>query len=210
MKIKKTFPVVGMSCASCAARIDKVIHEQPGVCEANINYATAQAQVVYDTEICSVQALKNAVQDAGYDLLTETDQQGEEKAKQIQNEKYRLLKIQTFGAILLSLPIMVISMVFVNIPYMNYVLWFLSTCVVLGFGNRFYLSAWQQLKHPGCQQHRYRLSIQCIQSIVPGFLVIAGDNAPFVFRGCKRYYSFYSSGPLTRRTGETKHLNGYP
>ena len=123
MKIKKTFPVVGMSCASCAARIDKVIHEQPGVCEANINYATAQAQVVYDTEICSVQALKNAVQDAGYDLLTETDQQGEEKAKQIQNEKYRLLKIQTFGAILLSLPIMVISMVFVNIPYMNYVLW---------------------------------------------------------------------------------------
>ena len=147
MKIKKTFPVVGMSCASCAARIDKVIHEQPGVYEANINYATAQAQVVYDTEICSVQALKNAVQDAGYDLLTETDQQGEEKAKQIQNEKYRLLKIQTFGAILLSLPIMVISMVFVNIPYMNYVLWFLSTCVVLGFGNRFYLSAWQQLKH---------------------------------------------------------------
>ena len=136
-----------MSCASCAARIDKVIHEQPGVYEANINYATAQAQVVYDTEICSVQALKNAVQDAGYDLLIETDQQGEEKAKQIQNEKYRLLKIQTFGAILLSLPIMVISMVFVNIPYMNYVLWFLSTCVVLGFGNRFYLSAWQQLKH---------------------------------------------------------------
>ena len=57
MKIKKTFPVVGMSCASCAARIDKVIHEQPGVYEANINYATAQAQVVYDTEICSVQAL---------------------------------------------------------------------------------------------------------------------------------------------------------
>lgn len=51
MKIKKTFPVVGMSCASCAARIDKVIHEQPGVYEANINYATAQAQVVYDTEI---------------------------------------------------------------------------------------------------------------------------------------------------------------
>ena len=147
MKIKKTFPVVGMSCASCAARIDKVIHEQPGVCEANINYATAQAQVVYDTEICSVQALKNAVQDAGYDLLTETDQQGEEKAKQIQNEKYRLLKIQTFGATLLSLPIMAISMMFVNIPYMNYVLWFLSTCVVLGFGNRFYLSAWQQLKH---------------------------------------------------------------
>ena len=42
MKIKKTFPVVGMSCASCAARIDKVIHEQPGVYEANINYATAQ------------------------------------------------------------------------------------------------------------------------------------------------------------------------
>ena len=215
MKIKKTFPVVGMSCASCAARIDKVIHEQPGVCEANINYATAQAQVVYDTEICSVQALKNAVQDAGYDLLTETDQQGEEKAKQIQNEKYRLLKIQTFGVIIAtdhghqygvceySLHELCFMVPF-DLCRFRFRKQILPQCLA-AIETRYF-----QYGYPGCQQHRYRLSIQCIQSIVPGFLVIAGDNAPFVFRGCKRYYSFYSSGPLTRRTGETKHLNGYP
>lgn len=147
MKIKKTFPVTGMSCASCAARVDKVIREQPGVCEASINYATAQARVVYDTELCSEQALRNAVQDAGYDLLTETGRQAEEQVRQIQSARYRSLKIQTFGAILLSLPIMVISMLFADIPYMGYVLWLLATGVVLGFGNRFYLSAWQQLRH---------------------------------------------------------------
>ena len=65
MKTKKIFPVVGMSCASCAARVDKVLNAQPGVYEANINYATAGAQVVYNPDECSVSSLKNAVQNAG-------------------------------------------------------------------------------------------------------------------------------------------------
>ena len=207
MKIKKTFPVVGMSCASCAARIDKVIHEQPGVCEANINYATAQAQVVYDTEICSVQALKNAVQDAGYDLLTETNTK--RKIPFIENSDLRGYFIiatdhgHQYGVCEYSLHELCFMVPF-DLCRFRFRKQILPQCLA-AIETRYF-----QYGYPGCQQHRYRLSIQCIQSIVPGFLVIAGDNAPFVFRGCKRYYSFYSSGPLTRRTGETKHLNGYP
>lgn len=147
MKIKKTFPIVGMSCASCAARVDKVLNSQPGVQEANINYATADAQVIYDTDKCSDLALKTAVQDAGYDLLVDTGNDTEQEAEQVRAAKYRTLKIQTWGAIALSLPIMVISMLHVDTPYMQYVLWILSTFVVLGFGRRFYISAWRQLRH---------------------------------------------------------------
>ena len=66
---KGTFPILGMSCASCAARVDKALNGQPGVQEASVNYASATAQVTYDADVCSPLALKAAVQQAGYDLL---------------------------------------------------------------------------------------------------------------------------------------------
>ena len=147
MKTKKIFPVVGMSCASCAARVDKVLNAQPGVYEANINYATASAQVVYNPDECSVSSLKNAVQNAGYDLLVSENQSTDEEVGQAREKKYRQLKIQTWSAVVLSVPIMLISMFFIDYPYMKYVLWILSTVAVLGLGRRFYINAWKQLRH---------------------------------------------------------------
>lgn len=146
MKIKKTFPISGMSCASCAARINKVLNDQPGVYEANINYATASAQIIFDTDKCSGQSLKVAVQSAGYDMQIDSDSNTNEKVEQAHLKNYRLLKTQTSGAVILSIPIMVISMFYADMPYMQYILWMLSTFVILGFGRRFYVNAWRQLK----------------------------------------------------------------
>ena len=56
-----------MSCASCAARVDKTLNGLPGVYQATVNYATAVAQVEYNPEVCSDATLQSAVQDAGYD-----------------------------------------------------------------------------------------------------------------------------------------------
>lgn len=53
--IKNTYPVLGMSCASCAARVDKTLNGLPGVYQATVNYATAVAQVEYNPEVCSMQ-----------------------------------------------------------------------------------------------------------------------------------------------------------
>ena len=50
-------------------------------------------------------------------------------------------------ALLLSLPIMVISMFFEDISSLKYVLWILATPVVFGLGREFYINAWRQLKH---------------------------------------------------------------
>ena len=147
MKIKETFPIIGMSCASCAARINKVLDAQKGVHEVNINYATASAQVIYDSDKCSGPALKAAVQNAGYDLLIDTDMDTAKTVEQAHIKEYQSLKIQTIGAVILSLPILIISMFFIHVLYLQYVLWVLSTIVVLGFGRRFYINAWQQLKH---------------------------------------------------------------
>lgn len=145
--IKNTYPVLGMSCASCAARVDKTLNGLPGVYQATVNYATAVAQVEYNPEVCSDATLQAAVQDAGYDLLVDTGEDAADKAEEIRLTRYRKIKRRTVAALLLSLPIMVISMFFEDISSLKYVLWILATPVVFGLGREFYINAWRQLKH---------------------------------------------------------------
>ena len=136
-----------MSCASCAARVDKTLNGLPGVYQATVNYATAVAQVEYNPEVCSDATLQSAVQDAGYDLLVDTGEDVADKAEEIRLTRYRKIKRRTVAALLLSLPIMVISMFFEDISSLKYVLWILATPVVFGLGREFYINAWRQLKH---------------------------------------------------------------
>lgn len=145
--IKNTYPVLGMSCASCAARVDKTLNDLPGVYQATVNYATAVAQVEYNPEVCSDATLQSAVKDAGYDLLVDTGEDVADKAEEIRLTRYRKIKRRTVAALLLSLPIMVISMFFEDISSLKYVLWILATPVVFGLGREFYINAWRQLKH---------------------------------------------------------------
>lgn len=144
---KNTYPVLGMSCASCAARVDKTLNGLPGVYQATVNYATAIAQVEYNPKVCSDAILQSAVQDAGYDLLVDTGEDVTNKAEEIRLARYRKIKRRTVVALLLSLPIMVISMFFEDISSLKYVLWILATPVVFGLGREFYINAWRQLKH---------------------------------------------------------------
>lgn len=145
--VQETFPVLGMSCASCAARVDKTLNHQPGVSKAAVNYASGAATVEYDPTQCSPEALQQAVQAAGYDLLIKKDENTLEEAEQAHDRRYRDLKFRTTWAIILSIPIVIIGMVFMNMPYANLIMWILSTPVVFWLGRGFFVSAWKQLKH---------------------------------------------------------------
>lgn len=145
--VQETFPVLGMSCASCATRVDKTLNHQPGVSKAAVNYASGAATVEYDPAQCSPEALQQAVQAAGYDLLIKKDANTLEEAEQAHDRRYRDLKFRTTWAIILSIPIVIIGMVFMNMPYANLIMWALSTPVVFWLGRSFFVSAWKQLKH---------------------------------------------------------------
>ena len=147
---KQIFPVLGMSCASCAARVDKTLNGQPGVQEASVNYASATAQVIYDADACSPLLLKAAVQNAGYDLLVEGQEDAANEAEKIHVAHYERLKKRTFGAIVLAVPIMLLSMIWMQVQWVNYVVWLLVTVVLFVFGRSFFISAWKQGKHGTC------------------------------------------------------------
>lgn len=145
--VQENFPVLGLNCASCAARVDKTLSHQPGVNKATVNYASATATVEYDRSLCSAETLQQIVRSIGFDLLIQHDDHTLEEVEQGQKKKFRTLKSRTTWAIILSLPVVVIGMFFMNMPFANLIMWAFSTPVVFWLGRDFFISARKQLKH---------------------------------------------------------------
>lgn len=145
--VKQTFPILDMSCASCAARVDKTLKSQSGVISAFVNYATASAIVEYNTSLTTPGQLKASVVSAGYDMLINTDNKSSDDLQLANIQKYNQLKHSTIWAIVLSIPVAIVGMAFMHAPYANYIMLVLSTPVVFWFGRGFYVNAWKQLKH---------------------------------------------------------------
>src|SRR4051812_29193388 len=145
--VNKYFPVLNMSCASCASSSQSILESQPGVINAAVNYANATAQVEYIPTITSPQKLKEALQSVGYDLMIDETEEAKDTLEDLHRQKYEQLRRRTIGSIALSIPLVVIGMFLMNLPYANYIMWALATPVVLIFGKQFFVGAWKQLKH---------------------------------------------------------------
>ena len=143
----KTFPVLKLSCASCAARTENILSNQEGVTKAAVNFATLSATIEYDPAITSPGKLQSAVQNGGYDMLIEEADNTSEILEEIHAEKESLLKKRTIWAIILSIPVVVIGMFFMNMPYANEIMWILSTPVIFWLGRDFFKNAWIQARH---------------------------------------------------------------
>jgi Cu+-exporting ATPase len=76
---KKTFSVVGMTCASCAQTIEKALAKVPGVTTASVNFASNQATIEYDQTKVDDTALTAAVKATGYTLVDQSLMDGEFK-----------------------------------------------------------------------------------------------------------------------------------
>jgi P-type Cu2+ transporter len=143
--IKKSFPVLHLSCASCAASSQSVLEQTFGVVSAGVNYAGNNASIEFIPTVVKESLLKEALQNAGYDMVI--DQSGNEDKifEDIKKEKISKLKRKFILAGILSLPIVLLSMVFMDFPYGNYIMCVLSTPVVFWIGKDFFINAYRQL-----------------------------------------------------------------
>ncbi|HEU5366130.1 MAG TPA: heavy metal translocating P-type ATPase [Hanamia sp.] len=145
--IKKSFPVLNMSCASCAVSSQTTLENIPGVINVTVNYANATAHIEYIPTITSPEKFKNALQNVGYDLIIDESEEAKDALEDLHAKKFHSLKIQTYSAIILSIPLVLIGMLFMNMPYANYIMWILATPIVFIFGKQFFINTWKQLKH---------------------------------------------------------------
>ena len=145
--VTNTFPVMEMTCASCAVSVESILKAHPGILNASVNYATAKVAVEYIPLSIQPAEMRKVVQRAGYDLLLEENNSEGLSAENHQQIKYDKLKKKTIWALALSAPVVVVGMFFMKMPYANEIMWVLSTPVVLWLGRDFYINAWKQARH---------------------------------------------------------------
>ena len=143
---KATFQVLGMSCAVCALNVETTLGAQEGVYEAKVNFAGSTVLVDYNPLVIRPGELQKAVEAAGYELVVENTEDTDH-ADHLQREEFLALKRKTIGAIVLALPVFVIGMFFMHMPYGNWIMLAFTIPVMAFFGRDFFVHAYMQLKH---------------------------------------------------------------
>jgi Cu2+-exporting ATPase len=146
VRISKNYPVTGMHCASCASRTEAFVRTLPGIEDASVNYADASLQVKFAPEEMTPERLKSSIQSIGYDIIID-ESNSQELKEEAQHLELENLKINTIGAAIFSVPLVVIAMFFMNMPYGNFIMMALATPVLFWFGRQFPAGAWKQIKH---------------------------------------------------------------
>lgn len=147
LTIAKTYPIFHMTCTSCAAHIEHVLKSQKGIIHTSVNFATATAQIEYIPNIIFPNDFRKAIKAIGYDLLIEDNTETTTLINELHDKKWHQLKRKTIGAIISSIPVVIISMFFMHMPFANEIMWILSTPVVFYLGKNFYSNAWKQARH---------------------------------------------------------------
>lgn len=145
--IKESYPVLCMSCAACASSAENVVRNQTGVIEASVNYATTNLTVTYDKSILTKEDIQHVLQSAGYDLFISDEKNQQAALEEIQSKEFKKLKINTIWACILAIPVVIIGMFFMDVPYGNEIMWLFTTPVLFIFGKDFFIGAWKQAKH---------------------------------------------------------------
>lgn len=143
---KISLPVLGMTCAGCAASVQSMIVAQPGVNAAEVNYTTQRVSVTYQPSLIRPEAFQQALQAVGYDLILDQEK-GSAQQEEVQSTQYRILKKRTIWAAILTLPVVIIGMFFMEMPYGNIIMLGLTTPVLFLFGRNFFTHAWKQAQH---------------------------------------------------------------
>jgi P-type Cu+ transporter len=146
-----SFPVTGMTCAACQARVQRALAAVPGVTEASVNLVTRNAAVQYDPASVTPQRLIEAVRATGYDadlrpvdsdLLAVDSTTDDSEAREA-----RELTIKATVSVLAGVVAMLLSMLFMGNSFINYALLVITTGILAWAGRDIYRRAWKALTH---------------------------------------------------------------
>lgn len=100
----------GMTCAACAARVEKVLGKLPGVESANVNLATEKADIRYDPAQVRLSAIRSAIEKAGYTPETIASRADVEDLAAKQKQGIRRMWIRFFVAVAFAVPLLYLAM----------------------------------------------------------------------------------------------------
>ncbi|CAN5117380.1 heavy metal translocating P-type ATPase [soil metagenome] len=171
-------PIIGMTCASCARRIEKRLNKVEGVA-ASVNYATEQAVIDFDPNLANSQGLADVVAEIGYQAVLPSTAPAAEETGLVDSDPTASLRRRLVISAALSLPVLAISMVpALQFDYWQWLVLQLATPVVVWGAWPFHKAAWANLRH-GAATMDTLISVGTIAawawSVVALFFLGAGD-----------------------------------
>lgn len=145
-RIIRRFPVAGMHCAACALRVGRTLDSVAGVVSADVDFASATAQVVYDPAHCRPEMLRQAVQEAGYELLLVGEEEADDETARRFDAEYRSLKRRTAAAFAAVAAMLLVGRGFAGHPAAGYAVGLLATPALFGLGGGIFAGAVRQLR----------------------------------------------------------------
>ncbi len=142
---RATFPVLGMTCAACAVSVESILKGNPNIYDAGVNYANQTVWIDYKKEAAPVE-FQSLLRSVGYDLVVDADDPFQVQ-QDAHHKQYQNLKRRTVAATVLSLPVVMIGMFFMHMPYGNWIMLLFSAPVVFYFGKDFFINAYKQARH---------------------------------------------------------------
>ncbi len=140
---KTSFPVLNMHCASCAMNVENTVKKMEGVTFSNVNFANATLTVEFDKNRVSPEEIQKNIQEIGFDIILGSKVEQEKKKEAEHIEHFQKMRSKTIWSAVFSVPVFIIGMFFMDIPYANWIMWGLATPVLFIFGRHFFTNAWK-------------------------------------------------------------------
>ena len=146
-----SFPVTGMTCAACQARVQRALSAEPGVIDASVNLVAKSAAVRYDPATVTPEHLIEAVRATGYDAeLPSADESplvADANQEEAEVREARDLAIKATVSVLAGILGMLLSMLVMGSTKVNYALLVLTTGILVWAGRDIYRRAWKAIRH---------------------------------------------------------------
>lgn len=149
---KVAVPITGMTCANCVRNVERALKKVDGVLSVNVNLATEKATVEYVPSLAGLDALKEAVEEAGYGVIElEGEMRAEDVEAQARQEEIRRQRRLLIVGLVFTIPTFLLSMgtdlgFLPDFALRKYILLALATPVQFYVGWQFYRGAWKSLK----------------------------------------------------------------
>ena len=147
---KVIFPVTGMTCAACQARVQRALAAEPGVRDAAVNLVTRSAAVRYDPSTVTPQRLVDAVRATGYDAElppASEDVLAASSASDVESREARTLATRATVSVVAGVLAMAVSMGAMGNALINYSLFALTAAILAWAGRDIYRGAWRAVRH---------------------------------------------------------------
>jgi P-type Cu2+ transporter len=141
---KEIYKVTGMSCTSCASRVERILSKTDGIQKITVNHIDSTASIIYNKKIITPVKMNKILSEVGYGLVDHKDILEPDTEDKNSNNELRKIKNKLTGAAFLSIPVLVISFSPEMFPFAKGIMFILTTIILFYFGNEFFYNALKQ------------------------------------------------------------------